>query len=241
MHPAAQAQSEGMRLSHSLINVPTSLSLIGAALFAVACSDSRQLTATGGAGGDGGGGAARAVGGAAGGTTGGLAGAGGATPQQCTTTQPIEACPANQVCDLDAPGRCLPGSLQFGHCIETPQICTSDSNPVCGCDGRTYANDCARQMAQAQLDYTGACRDAGVSTNCGPGNCDPGQTYCSATNPGYAGDPPWTYLCKTIPTECAANPTCACICPSPNGCSGSYTCHCTDTNGLVSVSCEGDM
>jgi len=206
--------------------------LIGAALLAAACSDSGQQAGTGGAGGSGTGGAA-GVGGAAAGTAG--------APQQCIASQPIEACPTGQICDLDAPGRCGGGSILFGHCIVTPQTCAPVDNPVCGCDGQTYANDCARQMAQAQLSYAGACRDAGASTNCGGSiNCDATQTYCLATNPGYAGNPPWTYACQTIPANCAANPTCACICPGPYGCGSAYPCTCFEQNGLVSVSCEGD-
>jgi hypothetical protein len=38
-----------------------------------------------------------------------------------------------------------------------PQGCTTDYNPVCGCNGTTYGNDCERQVARIQLDHTGAC------------------------------------------------------------------------------------
>lgn len=258
--PVTQRVHAGqMRLSNSL-NVPASLCLITAALFPFACSDSRQLTATGGAGGNatggsagavggaagtatGGtagakaaGGAAPAVGGAAGTVTGGMAGAGGATPQDCypPPTSAAETCPANQVCDLDAPYRCSPLFLQGGHCIVTPQTCTTDFNPVCGCDGRTYSNNCARQMAQVQLDYTGPCSDAGASTNCGPMNCDLTQSYCLQKQEWNATE---TYACNPIPANCASNPTCACICPDRTCAGSAYLCVCSDSSGLFAVRC----
>ena len=67
-------------------------------------------------------------------------------------------CPTNKVCDIQA---CGVGT--GGICIEQP---TADScidlmykpfEPVCGCDGKTYNNDCLRQAAGTSLDHQGAC------------------------------------------------------------------------------------
>jgi hypothetical protein len=46
-----------------------------------------------------------------------------------------------------------------GTCIKPPEICTQDYNPVCGCDGETYGNDCMRKVAKVQLDHGGECKE----------------------------------------------------------------------------------
>jgi len=86
---------------------------------------------------------------------GGSGGAGGATGQSCSSAPPV-ACPTGQVCDSDQPNRCGAG-YEGGHCIVMPDGCTADYAPVCGCDNKTYSNDCERQRAREQLSHTGAC------------------------------------------------------------------------------------
>jgi hypothetical protein len=46
-----------------------------------------------------------------------------------------------------------------GTCIKAPEVCTQDYQPVCGCDGETYGNDCMRKAAKVQLDYGGECKE----------------------------------------------------------------------------------
>jgi hypothetical protein len=44
-----------------------------------------------------------------------------------------------------------------GQCNKAPAFCMQIHRPVCGCNGKTYANDCERQKAKVQLDRVGAC------------------------------------------------------------------------------------
>jgi len=40
---------------------------------------------------------------------------------------------------------------------EAGAICYTIYLPECGCNGKTYGNDCERKREKAQLDYKGAC------------------------------------------------------------------------------------
>jgi Kazal-type serine protease inhibitor-like protein len=44
-----------------------------------------------------------------------------------------------------------------GTCTRIPRICPRIFKPVCGCNGKTYANDCVRQAAGVSLRHPGKC------------------------------------------------------------------------------------
>ena len=76
----------------------------------------------------------------------GICGLPGATP-----------CPAGQFCDFLLAAHCSVGSVG-GVCRNKPEVCTFDEVPVCGCDGKTYSNDCAANSEGIAVAFPGPCQ-----------------------------------------------------------------------------------
>ena len=207
--------------------------------------------ATGGSVGGRGGGAAGGGAAGSGGTggAGGVAGRGGAGggggTAICGGSTSIP-CPTGQVCDYATPNRCGSGSVT-GRCIVPPGGCVASVDPVCGCNGQTYLNDCERARARAQLDHAGACSGGGGAgggggTAGGGGtggaggataacaDCDPASAYCRVTVIGSGS----SHLCLPFPAGCGAAPSCACL--PVAACSGDCR---TGSGGILILSCAG--
>jgi Kazal-type serine protease inhibitor domain len=66
------------------------------------------------------------------------------------------ACGAGEFCE-HATGACSPPDL-VGTCARVPEFCAMIFQPVCGCNGRTFANDCERQRDRVSKAHDEKCQ-----------------------------------------------------------------------------------
>jgi hypothetical protein len=127
----------------------------------------------------------------------------------------------------DIPGVCMP--------LEPEMACIEIYEPVCGCDGMTYSNECFAMAAGASIDHPGACdREPPVGGEvCGgrAGDVCPQGTYC---------DYPLEAMCgfSDLPGICAplGEPECPAIFMPVCGCDGmTYSNDCQARAAGVSI------
>jgi hypothetical protein len=74
-------------------------------------------------------------------------------PTSCSTN--ADCASSKEYCHID--GGCQVTGAKMGQCKPRPQNCPSTSDPVCGCDDKTYGNACAAHWAGTNVAYKGAC------------------------------------------------------------------------------------
>ena len=87
----------------------------------------------------------------------GLTGAKAANLDEACGGKDAITCNSALWCQKTTAGQCGVEDA-VGRCDKAPAFCMRVSRPVCGCNGKTYPNDCERQRLKVQLDYVGACK-----------------------------------------------------------------------------------
>jgi hypothetical protein len=132
-------------------------------------------------------------------------------------------CSGSEYCDLK--GACGAKDLE-GECFAVGGVCTDQDDPVCGCDGQTYTNDCHRRHAKVQKRQSGQCPTAGgtpnpVHTAISPAIEVYGTDDCPAGTAGnsewkgrtFWGIPGcWLGKAKPVPLQGAPEPVAAGLC-----------------------------
>jgi hypothetical protein len=125
-------------------------------------------------------------------------------------------CPVTHYCKREV-GACIGPvesvrSVLGGTCWIKPQACDTVYQPVCGCDGLTYANACEAARLGANVASSGAC--AGQACGGSSGVTCAFDTYCQLADGACAAESPRppSGTCVGLPLGCGKQyaPVCGC-------------------------------
>ncbi len=135
-----------------------------------------------------------------------------------------ERCFDNQLCGAAGYCRFEECHVGSGFCSPRPTTCPDVVNPVCGCDGNSYENECWANLDGVSVAYQGQCPNI-CSTN---SDCAQGEFCLLETCNHKSG------ICQPRPAECSNEPDAVC------GCDGkSYTNQCLAYHNGVNVDHPG--
>jgi hypothetical protein len=166
------------------------------------------------------------------GGSGGTGGTGGSTGKTCGGFAGL-LCAAGEFCETPA-GSCNEPEGSGTCVVNTGTACPMYIMPVCGCNGRTYNNDCLRRAAGVSKQSDGACvTDAGQDVGLSADASSPAE-QCTATG----GQVTSTLCCSSatdFPNFCLVG---ACGC-DPDYSHTISTCTCTTGCFLPGYGCVG--
>lgn len=117
-------------------------------------------------------------------------------------------CPDGQFCNY-APEAICGAADQMGTCTPTPQVCTEQFDPVCGCDDQTYGNACEAAAAGVSVIREGACE---VACGARAGDTCSADEYCQFELAAICGRADAQGACAPRPEFCTQqfDPVCGC-------------------------------
>ena len=119
-------------------------------------------------------------------------------------------CSDDEFCNFPADAICGDADGQ-GECEPKPEVCDASYDPVCGCDGVTYSNECAAHAEGVSVESEGEC-DQEPSNVCDGGReCDDGE-FCNYAPDAICGFADATGVCEPLPEACGEiyAPVCGC-------------------------------
>jgi Kazal-type serine protease inhibitor domain len=132
------------------------------------------------------------------------------------------ACADGEFCHFAETASCGAADVP-GVCEARPDICMDLCQPMCGCDGKMYCNECYAARQGTSIAHSGACTgdtggdsDAGTAPgkSCGGlrgGQCD-GDDFCDFAPDAQCGAADQTGVCTARPQICTLiySPVCGC-------------------------------